>query len=84
VFVDGCFWHGCRIHYTEPATNVRFWRRKLARNQGRDRRVDEDLAQMGWRAIRIWEHEVTEDVQAVVRRLRGVVSIHVGRRSRLT
>ncbi|MDE0066484.1 MAG: hypothetical protein OXN44_06395 [Acidimicrobiaceae bacterium] len=32
VFVDGCFWHGCPGHRTQPTTNSRFWADKIARN----------------------------------------------------
>ena len=25
VFVDGCYWHGCPDHHTQPATNFEYW-----------------------------------------------------------
>jgi DNA mismatch endonuclease, patch repair protein len=43
LFVDGCFWHGCPKHETQPATNRAFWRKKLARNKARDRLVNARL-----------------------------------------
>src|SRR5690606_27887133 len=58
VFVDGCFWHGCPIHYSKPATHPEFWRQKLKDNRARDRRVDAKLRAEGWRVVRIWEHEL--------------------------
>lgn len=58
VFVDGCFWHGCPDHYVAPVTNADFWAAKLARNANRDRTVDAALRAFGWRALRLWEHEV--------------------------
>lgn len=33
VFVDGCFWHGCPRHATQPKTNAAFWRNKIATNR---------------------------------------------------
>ncbi len=30
VFVDGCFWHGCPLHATQPKTNAAFWRKNEA------------------------------------------------------
>src|SRR5690348_5376934 len=45
IFVDGCFWHGCPKHATQPATNHEFWKEKLARNQARDRSVTKILKQ---------------------------------------
>jgi len=57
VFVDGCFWHGCPRHRTQPTRNSDYWAPKLARNVERDREHDAALADHGWRVIRIWEHE---------------------------
>lgn len=42
VFVDGCFWHGCPKHATQPKTNAAFCRKKIAANQARDRLVTRD------------------------------------------
>jgi DNA mismatch endonuclease (patch repair protein) len=58
VFVDGCFWHACPRHATQPRNNAAFWRKKLAANQARDRRVNRALRAAGWRVLRLWEHEL--------------------------
>jgi len=60
VFVDGCFWHGCPVHGTNPRNNAAFWRKKIAGNKGRDRLVNRTLRRMGWRVLRIWEHELAK------------------------
>ncbi len=57
VFVDGCFWHGCPDHATQPRANSSYWQDKLATNQRRDRDTDRKLEVAGWMVIRIWEHE---------------------------
>jgi DNA mismatch endonuclease (patch repair protein) len=57
VFVDGCFWHRCPDHATDPKTNSDYWKPKLERNVERDRETDRLLAESGWLSIRIWEHE---------------------------
>jgi DNA mismatch endonuclease (patch repair protein) len=57
VFVDGCFWHRCPDHRTDPRTNSAYWQAKLERNVARDRRNDAALAAAGWHVIRVWEHE---------------------------
>ncbi len=59
VFVDGCFWHGCPLHATQPKTNAAFWRKKIAANRTRDRLVTRTLRRLGWRVLRLWEHELT-------------------------
>lgn len=56
VFVDGCFWHGCRWHCRMPVGNGEYWQRKIARNITRDRRVNQLLRSQGWRVLRIWGH----------------------------
>lgn len=66
VFVDGCFWHGCETHRRVPAANASYWGPKIARNVERDRRNNDFLRGMGWRVIRIWEHEPVEEAVARV------------------
>ena len=53
VFVDGCFWHGCPKHATQPRNNAAFWRKKLAANRVRERKVNRTLRRAGWRVVRI-------------------------------
>lgn len=67
VYVDGCFWHACPLHATQPKTRSEWWREKLEGNVARDRRVDAQMADLGWTVMRFWEHEVAQDVDAVVR-----------------
>jgi DNA mismatch endonuclease (patch repair protein) len=55
VFVDGCFWHGCPKHGTQPKGNRAFWKNKFARNIARDVLVSRTLRRAGWRVVRIWE-----------------------------
>ena len=58
IFVDGCFWHGCPKHCKLPSGNRMFWEKKLSTNRERDRRVNRELRKLGWRVIRIWEHDL--------------------------
>src|SRR5687767_797945 len=72
VFVDGCFWHSCPAHGSEPKNNHEWWARKLKSNVARDERIRRTLAEAGWLALRIWEHEdVTAAADAVERAVRG-------------
>lgn len=70
VFVDGCFWHACPEHGTQPATNADYWAPKLARNVERDRHTDDLLHAAGWLSIRVWEHE---DPRPAARRIARTV-----------
>jgi len=58
VFVDGCFWHGCRWHCRMPQDNREYWQRKILRNATRDRSTTKLLRQSGWRVLRIWAHSL--------------------------
>ncbi|MGH7603976.1 MAG: very short patch repair endonuclease [Gemmatimonadaceae bacterium] len=82
VFVDGCFWHGCKEHRTIPRSNARFWADKIKRNRARDRRVDRDLRALGWTTLRIWEHAVDRlprrCVARVERALARCLSVRLG------
>jgi len=60
VFVHGCFWHhhhGCKYAYV-PKTNTQMWRSKFKSNVARDRLSIEDLNNLGWRSIIIWECQI--------------------------
>jgi DNA mismatch endonuclease (patch repair protein) len=57
VFIDGCYWHGCPLHYKEPKTNTEYWREKINRNKERDTETDNHLAAEGWTVLRFWEHD---------------------------
>ncbi|MGI8966507.1 MAG: DUF559 domain-containing protein, partial [Limisphaerales bacterium] len=58
ILVDGCFWHCCPKHSNLPVNNRHFWERKLKANQERDRLATRTLRSLGWRVLRIWEHEL--------------------------
>lgn len=66
VFIDGCFWHGCPRHGTQPATRSDFWAAKIVVNRERDQRHDAALKLDGWTVVRIWEHEDAVDAAARV------------------
>ena len=79
VFVDGCFWHGCPLHATQPKQNAQFWREKIARNRARDRLVTRTLRTLGWRVLRIWEHELKpkNEPRLLARLRRALAQINV-------
>ncbi|OKK19673.1 DNA mismatch repair protein Vsr [Streptomyces sp. CB00455] len=80
VFVDGCFWHGCPLHATWPKNNSDFWRTKIEGNRKRDLDTDARLAEAGWLAMRVWEHEAAGE--AAVRVLAVVASRREALRSK--
>jgi DNA mismatch endonuclease, patch repair protein len=81
LFVDGCFWHGCRWHCNQPRQNAAFWRHKLDINKRRDRLVNRTLRQQGWRVVRIWEHELRTRMKDEGRRMNVIHRIRRALRS---
>lgn len=72
VFVDGDFWHGWKFeawkHKLKP-----YWRDKIERNRARDRKRNLELREMGWKVVRVWEHELKGDVAACADRVEEAV-----------
>lgn len=76
VFVDGCFWHGCPIHFKRPKSNKEFWTKKIERNKARDRKIARELRMLGWRVLRIWEHSLrAKEIPKLTRRLRRQLEV---------
>ena len=73
IFIDGCFWHGCPLHYVKPRTNAQYWLPKIERNIERDLENTHRLEDAGWTVVRFWEHDdpadVADSVGALVDRL---------------
>ncbi|WP_294197304.1 very short patch repair endonuclease [uncultured Sphingomonas sp.] len=70
IFVHGCFWHrheGCAKAST-PKTRPQFWDAKFAANLRRDREVERQLIEGGWRVGTIWECETKDrrDLEATI------------------
>jgi DNA mismatch endonuclease (patch repair protein) len=59
LFVDGCFWHGCRYCCRNvPHSRRDFWSEKIESNRRRDRRIERLLRSQGYAVVRIWEHSL--------------------------
>ena len=74
LFVHGCFWHGhpCKRGDRMPATNVDYWREKIARNQRRDTANRLLLRELGWTPVVVWECETLDDSLAHL--LKGILN----------
>ncbi|MCI0335623.1 MAG: very short patch repair endonuclease [Planctomycetes bacterium] len=70
VFVDGCFWHRCPLHFALPKTNSAWWNEKVQATVDRDLKQMRALKARGWQVIRVWEHEIIEGhVERIVARV---------------
>lgn len=81
IFVNGCFWHmhGCKF-FVWPKDNADFWRIKLLANSERDKREYDELRNLGWNVIVIWECQLKhgnaeKTLESLVSSLRNIIWI---------
>lgn len=75
IFIHGCYWHGhnCNSRYAHVSkSNTDYWNTKIQRNQERDKRNIEQLEKDGWKVIVLWECEIKEDFEKVIKILLSV------------
>jgi DNA mismatch endonuclease (patch repair protein) len=72
VFVHGCFWHQHRSAQcplrSRPLSHLDYWDAKLKRNEERDIEKQEELRQIGWDIMIVWECEI-QDALMLTRRI---------------
>lgn len=69
IFVHGCFWHGHDCPRGKaPKTRIDFWHDKIGKNRSRDKRNYENLEQLGWSSMTVWECE-TQDIEILLKRI---------------
>ncbi len=68
MFVDGDFWHGNPKKFRIPKSNCDYWEQKILGNRMRDRKINKELKQLGWRVIRFWESSLGDE-EAVMAKL---------------
>jgi len=73
IFVDGDLWHGNPDEWRRRGrtcladlfpNRTSWWVAKIERNVLRDREVDRQLGERGWRVLRIWASEIMSDPDA--------------------
>lgn len=72
IFVDSCFWHGCKKHCRIPATSKTYWTQKIKRNVARDKRVSQYYKKIGWEIFRVWEHEIGKNLSLILVRMKRI------------
>lgn len=72
VFVDGDFWHGWNFKQWKGKLSP-FWRDKIQGNIERDRKNRRRLKRMGWSCLCFWEHEIENELDLCVTRVRTLL-----------
>ena len=75
VFLDSCFWHGCKKHCRIPKTRRIYWLKKIKNNVARDKEVTTYYKQHAWKIFRIWEHEIAKNPEKNIQRKSGLLNV---------
>jgi DNA mismatch endonuclease (patch repair protein) len=65
IFIDGDFWHGWRFPLWEHKLSEK-WRVKIANTRKRDQKNFRKLRKLGWKVLRIWEHQIERSPEKCV------------------
>jgi DNA mismatch endonuclease (patch repair protein) len=68
IFLHGCFWHAhenCNDAHL-PKSNTEFWRKKIGSNEERDKKNMEQLKNLDWSIIIVWECEIKKKNMALL------------------
>ncbi len=76
LFVNGCFWHGhhCKAGKL-PTTRKEFWKNKIGNTIKRDKRNYNELSNLGWKIIVVWQCELKNKEAKEKRLLRLIKEI---------
>jgi len=76
VFVDSEFWHGKDwiIKKFDHKTNQDFWFKKIERNIERDHEVTDTLLADGWKVLRFWGKDITQNLRDCVRKIEQTIN----------
>ncbi len=76
IFCDSHFWHGYKWEEKkhDHKKNKKFWHKKIERNIERDKEVNQLLIEKGWKVIRFWEHEIKDDVERCVQKVKNIIN----------
>lgn len=75
IFVNGCFWHmhqECR-YFVWPNHNAEFWKEKITSNAERDRRKRQELEELGWRVLIVWECQLKDNYNQTLSELTNMI-----------
>lgn len=68
VFVDGDFWHGWRFPQWLDKLSEK-WEAKIGATRRRDARNHRKLRRMGWKVVRLWEHQIQRDMPSCLEKV---------------
>lgn len=68
VFIDGDFWHGYRFPTWKHKVSS-YWKTKISKNRERDAKNHRKLREMGWKVIRLWQHDLERNFEDSIKKI---------------
>jgi len=82
VFIDGDFWHGYRFPVWEHKVSG-FWKKKISKTRERDRKNHRILKLMGWKVIRLWQHNIERNLESCLAKVKSALDNGTNHRKRV-
>ena len=70
IFCDSDFWHGWQYPRWKHLLKNDFWRKKIQNNRKRDKNTSQYLRRHGWKVVRIWGHQIRDDIKKQIFRIK--------------
>lgn len=75
IFIHGCYWHRCtHCDLPLPKTNTEFWKQKFNANVARDKKKNDQLKDLDWKVVTIWECKLKKDLSGQIANIEGLLN----------
>jgi DNA mismatch endonuclease Vsr len=76
IFCDSEFWHGKNwdVKKHEHKSNIEFWHKKIKRNIERDKEVNKQLTNDGWKILRFWGRDIEKKTLLCVDKIADAIN----------
>ena len=73
VFIDGDFWHGYQFKKLKKRLPKKYWLAKIEGNIKRDKINRIRLRKLGWKVLRVWEHEIEKSPGKTLKKIKEFI-----------
>jgi DNA mismatch endonuclease, patch repair protein len=78
IFCDSEFFHGKDWEVLKEqlarGNNSEFWQKKILRNIERDKKVNKQLQELGWKVLRFWGKDITKNLDLCIASIKAAIS----------
>ena len=82
IFIDGDFWHGYQFAKLKKRLPKKYWLAKIEKNIARDKKNRAALRRVGWRVLRVWEHQLFSRQELVMDQIGSFLKMNIGKLKR--